>query len=365
MRFGFLLAFILMLSAPAFAQKAPAAVAAPPAAVEGATRLPDRIIRPMRAIDAMTLRAEGVTIRLWGIKPAQTNESPLELQGLDLMDKLIQEQQVNCKIMGGVMPDLVGRCVTQENQDLALQLLSEGFAVVDRLQTYDSVFATAYEKAQEAGRLNRRGVWSLISKNEQKSYMPEWLEPYMSVILPFALIFGPLLGLLIIAGLTHRGLRAISEAHAREFEQEHLKETALEARERQVLVTTMEGELVENKNKIEAFLVIYNDTLRTLKDTSETPKYQQVGDIIQKHPSFNKTVFEASVNRLSLLNVTLAGHISKLYSSLPKEAEYINLDPNVPLDTAIMLVEKVMKDASDILPQIEAVIAELQKTPIR
>lgn len=362
MRHFFIAAFLTVLATPAFAQ-APSVPAAPPASVESAQRLPDRILRPMRAIDQQTLRAEGVTIRLWGIQPAQTYETPLALKALDVMDKLIQEQVVNCKIVGGVMPELIGRCATQNNQDLALELLGRGYAIVDRQQTYDSVFATGYEKAQEAARLNARGIWAMVAREEREDPTPKWLQPYMGFLLPLALIFGPLLGLIVIAIVAHGWLRSMARAQLAETAAAHQKESALEARERQVLITTLEVELTENKNKIEAFLVIYGDMLRTLKDPTETPKYRQVGDIVQKHPNFSKTVFEANVNKLSLLDMKLAGQISKVYSSLPRETEYINLDQNVPVDTAIKLVEKVMRDTEELLAPVANLISDLQRLP--
>ncbi len=359
---------VFLTTADAGAQKtsaaAPPAMAVPPAPVEAALKLPDRILRPMRAIDQQTLRAEGVTIKLWGIMPAQTYETPIALKALDVMDHLIQEQLVNCKIMGGVMPELIGRCATQNNQDLALELLSRGFAIVDRQQTYDSVFATGYEKAQESARLNARGVWALVNREEKVDPTPKWLQPYMGFIVPLAMVFGPLIGLLIIALVAHSWLRSIARAQQAEADQAHAKETALEARERQVLVTTLEVELVENKNKIEAFLVIYGDMLRSLKDPAEEPKYKQVGDIVQKHPSYSKTVFEANVNKLSLLDIKLAGRVSKLYAQMPRETEYINLDQHVPLETAIKLVEKVLKDTDEMLPPVAALIKELQDLPL-
>lgn len=348
-------AFVFYSPAPLHAQEVKAG------ANEG-TLLPDRIIRPMRAIDPMTLRAEGATIRLWGVKPAQSSETQLEIRALDMMDKLIQEQQVNCKITGGEMPELIGRCSARNNQDLALELLGNGYAIVDRHQTYDTVFATGYEKAQEAARLAGKGVWTLVRQtSDQRGLgLPKWLEPHIGVILPLAIIFGPLFGLLVIALVARQSLRAMSENQLRELEQAHQKELTLQSREREVLLTTLEGELTENKNKIEAFLVIYGDMLRSLQDTGEEPKYMQVGDIVQKHPIFNKTVFEGSVDKLSLLDITLAGRLSKFYAALPKEAEYINLDQSVPLDTAVKLVEKVLQDVESLLAPISEIIAELQ-----
>src|SRR5690606_26857746 len=107
-----LAALFVAAALPAFAQ-----TGGETASAAAGARPPERIVRPMRAVDPMTLKAEGVNIRLWGIKPARTSETPLEIRALDLMDRLIYEQQVNCKIVGGRLPDLVGRCTTQDNAD--------------------------------------------------------------------------------------------------------------------------------------------------------------------------------------------------------------------------------------------------------
>lgn len=328
-----------------------------------AAPLPEWIRRPMRAIDPMTLRAEGQSIRLWGIKPASTSETPLELKALDLMDGLIQEGQVNCRIMAkeSTWTNIVARCSTPENQDLALELLSTGFVVVDRAQTYGTVFATSYETAQEKARLDGAGVWKLLKdEKEDPSGPPSWLKPHMGVLLPIALMFGPFGGLAIVGLVMWYWLKRMATAQEQEQEQTSRKEAMLLTRERQVLVTTLEGELTENKNKIEAFLVIYGDMLRSLQDPNETPKYQQGGDIVQKHPSFSRTVFESNVNKLSLLDIKLAGKVSKLYSGMPKEQEYINLEPGVPLETAQQLVEKVLKEAEALIEPINTVINGLQ-----
>ncbi|MEZ0223576.1 MAG: thermonuclease family protein [Alphaproteobacteria bacterium] len=350
------------VSAPVPTPAMAAPVAAEETSAPAVPGLPDRIKRPMRAVDPMTLRGEGYSIRLWGIKPAQTSETPLELQALDRMDSLIQEGEVDCKIMpGSQMPDLLGRCISQSHQDLAIELLSSGFVIVDRRQTYNSIFATAYEQAQEKARLSSAGVWSFVNKaNDPKNGLPGWMQPYVSVVLPIALIVGPFGGLLLVSLIMWYWLKRMASAQEQESEQSSRKEAMLLTRERQVLVSTLEGELIENKNKIEAFLVIYGDLLRTLKDPNEVPKYQQGGDIVQKHPSFSKTVFEANVNKLSLLDIKLAGKVSKLYSSMPKDQEYINLEPGVPLDTAVQLVEKVLKEAEAMLVPINAVIGGLQ-----
>lgn len=356
-------AFLLLSTLSHAAAPATPAPAPAPAAAAETQALPgmDHVKRPMRAVDPMTLRAEGFTIRLFGIKPAQMADTPLELQALDRMDTLIQEGQVDCTLMGGQMPEFVGRCLTESHQDIAIALLENGYVIVDRRQTYGSVFAQPYEKAQEQARLAAAGVWSFMNKDAQSNNgMFGGKGSVLNVLLPIALIVGPFGGLLLVALIMWYWLKRMAFAHEQEAEQSSRKEAMLLTRERQVLVSTLEGELIENKNKIEAFLVIYGDLLRSLKDPNEVPKYQQGGDIVQKHPSFSKTVFEANVNKLSLLDMKLAGRVSKLYSSMPKDQEYINLEPGVPLDTAVQLVEKVLKDAEAMLTPINAVISGLQ-----
>jgi endonuclease YncB( thermonuclease family) len=352
-----ILSAMLALTAAPFLHFARAQSEAPESPVAG---MPDHIRRPMRAVDPMTLKAEGLSIRLWGIKPAQASETPLELKALDLMDSLIQEGMVDCAIKAGQIPELVGLCKNKDNADLAMELLFKGYVIVDRRQTYGSALASDYEKAQETARNNGSGVWAVVNEPKEKNGVPGWLAPHMGLILPIALIFGPFCGLFVVALIMWYWLKKMANVQEASAEEASRKEAMLLNRERQVLVSTLEGELVENKNKIEAFLVIYGDLLRSLKDTAETPKYQQGGDIVQKHPSFTKTVFEANVNKLNLLDIKLSGKISKLYAALHKEQEYVNLEPGLPLDAAVQIVEKVLKDQESLLEPINAVLAGLQ-----
>ena len=162
MRFSLLIFTILSLALPAlpvYAQQQAATSAA-----VSTTGLPERITRPMQAVDPVTLRAEGVSIHLWGIKPAETSETPLALKALDLMDGLTNGQMITCKIVSGAVPELTAQCQNQSNQDLALSLLENGYVVVDRRQTYNTVLATGYATAQEAARLKGRGVWKFVNE---------------------------------------------------------------------------------------------------------------------------------------------------------------------------------------------------------
>lgn len=328
--------------------------------IEGAARgiPPKRVLRPMVAIDPITLQAEGLEIRLWGVQPARSLETSLEMRALDMLDKLISNEPVNCRVMSGVLPVVYATCSAYTGEDLGLTLLQNGLAVVDRRQTFKSVFASAYAEAQDAARLAKKGVWRLVTRSEH-SGIPDWLEPRLPWLLPLGLIFGPLLGLALIAFMTWRGFRHLALERERENAQARRKEKALAQRERLMLITALETELLDNKNKIDAYIAVNRDLLRDLQ--SGSAKYQQSGDIVQKHPALSKDAFEANMDNLRLLDIQTAGVVSKLYTRLHANAEYVNLEPTVPLDTAVKLLEKVIEEAQALIPEIDNLISLLQR----
>lgn len=315
-------------------------IAAAPARAEE-----EKFTRTVTVLDPITLDAEGLRITLWGLKAIGGGVS--DLKAVDFMERRIGGSPVSCKVVGGASPNVVARCSFSSGEDIGLELLSRGLALVDKRQDTRSV--PAYADAQKSARRNVEGIWQRVASEEQG--MPVWLQVLLGA--------SPVIGLLLVAFVMHHRLRRLENAQREEKEQASHKETQLQARERHVLASTLEGELTENKNRIEVFLTIYGEMLENLK--SKQPKYQLSGDIVQKHPSLSKTVFEASVGKLSLLDMKLAAQLSKLYAALPKEHEYVNIEPGVPVDSAIALVEKVIHDAKALEPPIAAVIAALDE----
>lgn len=333
-------------------------MAAPVSAQEAASEA-NRIVRPMTVIDPVTLQADTTSITLWGIKPLSSSSIVFQMKAMDLLDTLTGTEAVNCKIVGGTPPEVTASCTGYTSSDLGLELLNHGYAMVDRRQLQGSAFALTYAQAQETARLNQKGIWRLVAEEDRGSRMPAWLQPYLPLLVPLALVLGPLSGLLITVFMMRFWLRKMSALQKEEFERSNRKESILTSRERYVLISALEGELTENRNKIEAFLLIYGDMLRSLKDTTQAPKYQRVGDIVQKRPFMSKTVFEANVGKLSLLDMRLAGQLSKFYTSLPTGNEYINIDPTMPLENAVEVVEGALKEAEKILPGLDQVIQAL------
>lgn len=323
-------------------------VAAPARAVELEG---NRITRPMTAVDTITLQGEGVRVTLWGIRSAQ--ESAIQAEALDFMDRLIGNGPVSCKAVSGAGAEIVARCSVQTGEDLGLELLSHGYAMTDRRQAISTV--PAYIEAHKAARQAGVGLWRATTADNGRhaAALPPLGQLLLNVV--------PIAGLLLLAFVVHFRMKRLETLQIEGQEHVERKESQLLARERHVLASTLEGELTENKNRIEAFLTIYGAMLEDLKSTTETPKYQQSGDIVQKHPLLSKTVFEGNVGKFSLLDMKLAAQLSKLYSSFPKEQEYINIPSTEPLGSVVALVEKVLREAEAMVGPITAAIQALDE----
>ncbi len=305
-----------------------------------------RFSRTVKAVDPVTLQGQGMTITLWGV---QSVMSPvIELKALDLVDELIGGSAVSCQTEGGTQEHVVARCSTANGEDLGLALLSHGYAVIDRRQDVGSV--PAYMEAEQSARHNALGIWREVVSRDAG------MSPDMRMLLNIL----PAIAVLLMIFVLHYRLKRLETQQQEEHAQARDKENQLLTRERHVLASTLEGELAGNKNRIEAFLTIYGEMLENLKNTAETPKYKQSGDIVQKRPLLSKAVFEASVGKLSLLDMTLATRLSKLYAAFPVEQEYIDIAPDVPLESAVALVEKVMREAEALQSPIAEAIAALE-----
>jgi hypothetical protein len=307
--------------------------------------------RMVTPVDPVTLQAKGERITLWGIKA--TGDAVVDLKAVELMDNVADSAAVTCKSVGGTATEIVARCADHTGEDIGLELLEHGYVIVDRHQDLSAVPAYKdYVEAQQAAHRNGVGVWRQVAMID-KTEVPAGLQ--------IALGLSPVAGLALVAFMIFYRLKRLETQQQEDREQADNKENQLLTRERHVLVSTLQGELNENKNRIEVFLTIYGAMLENLNSKTETPKYQQSGDIVQKHPSLSKMVFETSSGKFTLLDMKLAAQLSKLYASLPKEQEYINIEPGVPLDSAVALVEKVLHEAEALMPPITAALAALDE----
>lgn len=138
------------------------------------------------------------------------------------------------------------------------------------------------------------------------------------------------------------------------------REEQLRRRERLVVAAAFEGELLANRTKLEAFILIYQEMLRNLKEPGKAPKYKQGGEIIHERPALARTIFDAYAGRLDLLGVDMAGELSKIYGEVETDPAYKTLSADLSSDQALHVVERIVESAKNLIAPIEKTIAALR-----
>lgn len=331
-----------------------------PASTSGAAEA-ERINRPATAIDGTTLQSDGVKITLWGIKPVPPSSVPFTLKALEFLDAATSKGPVNCSVISGSTSEVVARCMSSGSADLGMDLLQNGYALADRRQILGAAFAADYLKAEDTARIHEKGIWRLAAAEEKSArIIPSWLSSYIPLLIPVSIVAAPLISVILIFFVMFFWMRRMMSFQSGEFDYFRKRESSIYMRERNVLITTLEGELEENKSKIAAFLSVYGTMLKDLQKEQGVPKYKQAGDIVQKSPFFSKTVYKANVAKLSMLDLKVAGQLSNLYASMPDGQEYIRLEQDMPLDKAVSAVKEVIAAAESLLLPIDKALSSLQ-----
>ena len=179
-----------------------------------------------------------------------------------------------------------------------------------------------------------------------------WLTPLMMVIAP-VIGFGTLIALLVF------GLSRMGSLQRQHTDRSKLDEQALQKRERVVLAAALAGELTENKIKCEAFITIYSELLRNLRETDRAALYEETGDFIHQHPPLNRKAFDGNIDKIPLLGVKLAGDVTTAYAAVRTESAYFTLEASTPRANAVRMVEMVLDDAQRTLEPFDVPISGL------
>ncbi len=187
----------------------------------------------------------------------------------------------------------------------------------------------------------------------------QWLVNNNEWFAPLASLIGPIIGLFLVGLFLHSGLRKISKNQEKHISQMMMNEESVQKREKAVLASSLAGELTENKIKCEAFITIYNELLRNLRDSDKKAQYEEAGDFIHQRPPLSRSIFDANVEKLSVFGSKLAGDIAQVYAAVRQDPEYFNLEADMPRPSAIRMVEMVLDDAQKTLEPMDPVIAAL------
>ncbi len=313
-------------------------------------------------LEGAILKTSAATVHLWGIKTPASDASN-DLKARNILDQMIGSAVVRCQIRGKNSRYVYAQCVNTSEQDLALELLKQGVAYVDRSVLYaQPQLLSAYTEAENYAARLKKGLWYDSSAAATSFLDFDNLRPDMKKNLFTILTIigvGPLFGLLIVALIMFMGFGRLIRMQKSQMAKTSKDEKELKEREKFVLASSLEGEIQANKSKVEAFVTIYKELLKDIRNPNKTPKYQQTGDIIHEKPALMRMVYDANIDKIALLGPNVAGLLSKIYSEVEVSPKYQTIEPDVPLKDAEAIVEHIVVSAEKFLPSMDKVLSGL------
>jgi hypothetical protein len=172
-------------------------------------------------------------------------------------------------------------------------------------------------------------------------------------------MIGTLIGMGILVVIMMIGFNRMLKIQREQLKRIGDDEKALQRKEKIVLASAFSNELTENKIKCEAFITIYTELLRSLRELDKSAPYEQTGDFIHQHPPLSRTIFDNNVEKLSLFGPKTANDLTATYAAIRSEPQYFTLETSMPRAAAIRIVEMVIDDAQKTLEPIEPLAAAL------
>lgn len=153
--------------------------------------------------------------------------------------------------------------------------------------------------------------------------------------------------------------KSLKEAVLDIVNEDRLREDDLKSREKLVIAAAIEGELMSNQAKLQAFLTVYQEMIKNLKEPTRAPKYKQPGEVIHEKPALTRTIFEAYADKLVLLGESMARDLAKIYAEIETNPSYKTLTEDLSTDQTIHIVERIVESAQSLNGPIEKAIGAL------
>lgn len=308
------------------------------------------------ALDSTTLSGGGMTVSLWGVAPLEAGRQAIRTRAA--LDDIIAGAPVRCTPVRQLSPNTINaRCLTGQEQDIALALIGQGLAVTERRDLAGSDLASAYLDAERQARAAKLGLWA----DEQPSVAPD--APSDGPVAPWiieATSLGVLLaGFLTLAFVLRSGFRQLVMLQKYQLAGTQKREKLLKAREKYVIASALEGEINANRAKLDAFMVIYEELLKSLRDPSKKPKYQRAGDIIHERPVLARTVYDGHIDKIELLGTQIAADLAGLYEHVSNTPDYRTLEPEIPVEKAREIVDRILRNAMKLSEPMDKALSAL------
>lgn len=346
----------IFIPAAAQAQDAPRQVTLSPVYADSALRL--------------TGRAQNGTetgIVLWGISSLAGENSQAQIRARLALENLIGDAPVNCTIkawrQNGVA---LAQCLGLGEKDLALAMIEQGHALADRRAIADTLFDTIYRQAEDKARRTNMGLWPLINAGgstggtglsalKAQNETPFRLTKDLAYFMIAVMVAGPFIGMLIVAVIIYGGFRRLISLQKYQMAVAQKKDRAMREREKFIVAASLEGEINTNRAKLDAFIIIYEEMLKNLRDPAREHKYKKGGDIIHEKPALSRNVYDSNIDKLDLLGQQIVTDLTGLYTMIEPNPDYKTIEPDTPIDDVIDFVNKIVRDAEALLQPMDKV----------
>lgn len=342
----FILSIVVALAAvPAFAQSGNTAAAG--------VQTPSRFESVLRAADSVTTKAGNTTIKLWALEPVSGMTAAFNLKARTALDNAIGQGKATCEVRKRTDDAIYAQCINDRDQDLGLAMIQEGFATVAREDVFGTVFEDAYVQAESQAQRSESGVWGKSdgTKTGDSSVITTLI---VSAIVVFVLVF---IGLAILSFIVMRGFQKIIENQKKSTEYAS-QDRALRDRERHIFAVMVDSEMKANSAKIEAYLAVYEETLRGWKQGDQARR-GRAGEIVQKQPALSRAVFDRNTDKLDVLGDRLASALVHFYARVKSNPEYLNFDVNASPNDVIAALENVLERARKLSKLAENILITL------
>lgn len=149
-----------------------------------------------------------------------------------------------------------------------------------------------------------------------------------------------IIGFCTLALLIVNGFHRVLDAHNKSLNLAD-KERILRDKEKSITASMIYAEVIDNKEKIQAYLTIHEDMLLNLKAESK----QKMGDIIQKQPVLGRSVFDGNTGKLELFGEHLASEIIHYYARIKTHPDYVEVSVGSPVEDVCSMIEGAVENA--------------------
>lgn len=317
----------------------------------------------MEAADAKTLKHDGKIIKLWGVNlPSYKNTLQKQRARLDL-NNIMAAGEVTCFPQSKGTNEIFAQCFNASKKDIAVWMLEQGNLLVDRGLVIGTKFESVYIPAEQLAQQGKVGVWTPEKENNDNQAK---VQAQITLMISINILFF----LCVLAAIGAVGLiiyRKISDAqeHIEETEARIQKQTSIHEKERRLVAVMLHSELRSNHSKIEAFIVIYDDMFKNLKETHNHHTTLQAGEIVRECPALDRFIFDGNADKMDVLGQRLAEHVISFYANVKTEPDYFNLDAGIDTMDAVKAIESVIQNARNMKRKAEDILEEFDKIGIQ